>query len=248
MKPRFSGQTALVTGGSSGLGLAITRRLQAEGAFVAVLDCNPKAFAALETEFGSRGMCLQLDVTDEAAVLSVVAAVLARRGRIDVLVNSAGVTGKTSLKAHEVALADFDFVLKTNVQGPFLTSKHVLPAMVKQRYGRILHIASIAGKEGNAGMLAYSTSKAAVIGLTKVQGKEYAEEGICINALAPAVIRTAIHEGMPETQIKYMTDKIPMKRCGTLDEVAAMAAFILSPETSFTTGFTFDLTGGRAVY
>jgi 3-oxoacyl-[acyl-carrier protein] reductase len=213
-----------------------------------VLDYNPKAFAVLEEEFGDRGICMQLDVTDEAAVQSVVAAVLARRGRIDVLVNSAGVTGKTNLKAHEVELADFDFVLKTNVCGPFLTSKHVLPVMVKQGYGRILHIASIAGKDGNAGMLAYSTSKAAVIGLTKVQGKEYAENGICINALAPAVIRTVIHEGMPEAQIKYMTDKIPMKRCGTLDEVAAMAAFILSREASFSTGFTFDLTGGRAVY
>ena len=238
----------MVTGGSSGLGLAITRRLLSEGAFVAVLDYNPKAFAVLEEEFGDRGICMQLDVTDEAAVQSVVAAVLARRGRIDVLVNSAGVTGKTNLKAHEVELADFDFVLKTNVCGPFLTSKHVLPVMVKQGYGRILHIASIAGKDGNAGMLAYSTSKAAVIGLTKVQGKEYAENGICINALAPAVIRTVIHEGMPEAQIKYMTDKIPMKRCGTLDEVAAMAAFILSREASFSTGFTFDLTGGRAVY
>lgn len=248
MKPRFTNQTALVTGGSSGLGLAITRRLQAEGAFVAVLDYNPKAFAGLEKEFGSRGMCLQLDVTDEAAVLAVVAAVLARRGRIDVLVNSAGVTGKTSLKAHEVELADFDFVLKTNVRGPFLTSKHVLPVMVKQRYGRILHIASIAGKDGNAGMLAYSASKAAVIGLTKVQGKDYAESGITVNALAPAVIQTPMVDALPEAQIKYMTDKIPMKRCGTLDEVAAMAAFILSREASFTTGFTFDLTGGRAVY
>ncbi|MEO6079901.1 MAG: SDR family NAD(P)-dependent oxidoreductase [Steroidobacteraceae bacterium] len=248
MKPRFSDQTAVVTGGASGLGLAITRRLQAEGAFVAVVDYDTKAFAALEAEFDSRGMCLQLDVTDEAAVQAAIAAVLARRGRIDMLVNSAGVTGKTNLKSHEVELSDFDFVLKTNVRGPFLTSKHVLPGMVQQGYGRILHIASIAGKDGNAGMLAYSTSKAAVIGLTKVQGKDYAESGITINALAPAVIRTPIVDALPEAQVKYMTDKIPMKRCGTRDEVAAMAAFILSREATFTTGFTFDLTGGRAVY
>lgn len=248
LTPRYADQTALITGGSSGLGLAIARRLQAEGAFVAVLDHNPEEFAALETEFGDRGMCVQVDVTDEAEVQAAVAAVRKRRGRIDVLVNSAGVTGKTNLKAHEVDAADFDFVLKTNVRGPFLTSKHVLPGMVEQGYGRILHIASIAGKDGNAGMLAYSTSKAAVIGLTKVQGKDYAGTGVTINALAPAVIRTPMVDAMPAAQVQYMTEKIPMKRCGTLDEVAAMAAFILSGETAFTTGFTFDLTGGRAVY
>jgi NAD(P)-dependent dehydrogenase (short-subunit alcohol dehydrogenase family) len=120
--------------------------------------------------------------------------------------------------------------------------------MLKNNYGRILHIASIAGKEGNAGMLAYSASKAAVIAMTKVQGKEYAETGITINALAPAVIKTALVEAMPESQVKYMTDKIPMKRCGTMEELANMVAFIVSAENSFTTGFTFDLSGGRAVY
>jgi 3-oxoacyl-[acyl-carrier protein] reductase len=120
--------------------------------------------------------------------------------------------------------------------------------MLRRGYGRVLHIASIAGKEGNAGMLAYSTSKAAVIGLTKVQGKDYAGTGVTVNALAPAVINTPMVAALPEAQVKYMTDKIPMKRCGSLDEVAAIAAFIVSPEASFTTGFTFDLTGGRAVY
>jgi 3-oxoacyl-[acyl-carrier protein] reductase len=248
MTSRYSNQTALITGGSSGLGLAIARRLQAEGAFVAVLDFNPKGFAALEAVFGVHGICIQLDVTDEAAVQIAIATVLSRRGRIDVLVNSAGVTGRTNLKAHEVDSADFDFVLRTNVRGPFLTSKHILPTMVKQGYGRILHIASIAGKDGNAGMLAYSASKAAVIGMTKVQGKDYAETGVTVNALAPAVIQTPMVDAMPEAQVKYMTEKIPMKRCGTLDEVATMAAFILSRDASFTTGFTFDLTGGRAVY
>jgi 3-oxoacyl-[acyl-carrier protein] reductase len=120
--------------------------------------------------------------------------------------------------------------------------------MLKNKYGRVLHIASISGKEGNAGMLAYSTSKAAVIGMTKVQGKEYAETGVTINALAPAVIRTAMVESLPDEQVKYMTDKIPMKRCGTLEEAASVAAFIVSPEASFSTAFTFDLSGGRATY
>ncbi len=132
--------------------------------------------------------------------------------------------------------------------GSYLTSKYVLPVMLKNNYGRILHIASIAGKEGNAGMLAYSSSKAAVIGMTKVQGKEYAGTGITINALAPAVIRTALVDAMPAQQVKYMTDKIPMRRCGTLEEAANHAAFIVSEQNSFTTGFTFDLSGGRATY
>lgn len=246
--PVFSGQTAIVTGGASGLGLAITRRLQAEGAFVIVFDLDIARSAGLAQEFGARGRCAAVDVTSEAAVRSAVDAIFSERGRIDILVNSAGITGRTNLKSHEVDLADFERVMQINVRGPFLAAKAVLPVMLRRNYGRILHIASIAGKEGNAGMLAYSTSKAAVIGLTKVQGKEYAETGITVNALAPAVIKTPMVAVMPESQVKYMTDKIPMKRCGTLEEVAAIAAFILSPEASFTTGFTFDLTGGRAVY
>jgi NAD(P)-dependent dehydrogenase (short-subunit alcohol dehydrogenase family) len=245
---RFEYQIAVVTGGTSGLGLAIAQRLHAEGAFVVVLDFNPNTFPGVAAKLGSRGICLEVDVTSEVRVQAAMERVLAERGRIDVLVNSAGVTGKTNIKSHEVELSDFDFVMKTNVYGSFLTTKYALPAMLRQKYGRILHIASIAGKEGNAGMLAYSASKAAVIGMAKVQGKEYAETGVTINALAPAVIQTPMVEAMPEPQVKYMTDKIPMKRCGTLEEVAAMASFIVSREASFTTGFTFDLTGGRAVY
>ena len=130
----------------------------------------------------------------------------------------------------------------------FYTAKAVLPHMLEKNYGRVLHIASIAGKEGNARMLAYSSSKAAVIGMTKVQGKEYAETGITINALAPAVIRTPLLDEVPAEQIKYMTDKIPMKRCGTLEEISNLVAYIVSKQNSFTTGFTFDLTGGRATY
>jgi NAD(P)-dependent dehydrogenase (short-subunit alcohol dehydrogenase family) len=245
---RFEDQTAIVTGGTSGLGLAISRRLHAEGAFVVVFDCSPKTFNQLTAEFGSHALCLEVDITNESKVQAAIESVVKQRSRIDVLVNSAGVTGKTNIKSHEVALDDLDFVMRTNVYGSFLTAKHVLPVMMRQGYGRVLHIASIAGKEGNAGMLAYSASKAAVIGMAKVQGKEYAETGITINALAPAVIQTPMVDAMPEAQVNYMTSKIPMKRCGSLDEVASMATFIVSREASFTTGFTFDLTGGRAVY
>lgn len=245
---RCEGQTAIITGGTSGLGLAIARRLRSEGAFVALLDHNPERFESLTREFGAAAMCVRVDVTDEDDVRLAIGQVVERCERLDVLVNSAGVTGATNVKSHEVSAKDFDFVIRTNLHGSFLTSKHALAVMLRQGFGRILHIASIAGKEGNAGMLAYSASKAALIGLTKVQGKEYAEAGITVNALAPAVIQTPMVDALPAAQVKYMTDKIPMKRCGSLEEVAAMAAFIVSAEASFTTGFTFDLTGGRAVY
>jgi 3-oxoacyl-[acyl-carrier protein] reductase len=245
---RFTNQKAIVTGGSSGIGLAIARRLRAEGATVAIFDFDPKAFTGLATEFGADHRFVSVDVTDEAGVSAAVADLTARWGGVDILVNSAGITGMSNHKTHEIAFGDFERVVRVNLFGSFLTAKAVLPAMLARGYGRILHIASIAGKDGNAGMVSYSSSKAAVIGMTKSQGKEYAETGVTINALAPAVIQTPLVDAMPLAQVKANTDKIPMKRCGTLDEVAAMATFILSPETSFTTGFTFDLSGGRAVY
>jgi len=174
--------------------------------------------------------------------------VISKFGRIDILVTAAGITGKTNLKTHEVDPDDFQKVFNVNLNGMFYFCREVLPQMLQQNYGRIINIASIAGKEGNAGMLAYSSSKAAVIGLTKVIGKEYAETGITCNAIAPAVIRTAMVDIMPPEQVKYMTDKIPMKRTGTIDEIAELVAFMASKESSFTTGFTFDASGGRATY
>ena len=167
---------------------------------------------------------------------------------VDVLVNCAGITGKTDLRSDETDPADVERVFRVNFFGSYHTSKAILPPMAKRGYGRLLHIASIAGKEGNAGMLAYSASKAAVIAMTKVQGKEMAGTGVTVNALAPAVIRTKMVDAMPERQVRYMTDKIPMGRCGSLNEVVAMVEFIVSPGCSFTTGFTFDLSGGRATY
>ncbi len=248
MSQEFTGQTAVITGAASGLGLAIAKKLHAEGARVAMLDLNEAALQSAAKEVGENAAAFGVDITKEAQVSSVIERIGNQFGRIDILVNSAGVTGKTNIKSHEADAADVRFVFDVNFMGSFLTARAALPWMLKRNYGRILHIASIAGKEGNAGMLAYSASKAAVVGMTKVQGKEYAESGITINALAPAVIRTAMVEAMPEEQVKYMTDKIPMKRCGTLEEIAHMAAFIVSPGASFTTGFTFDMTGGRATY
>jgi len=248
LPPVFSEQIAIVTGGASGIGRAIVERLQRQGAFVVAFDRDTARVAELAAQWDARGKCVAVDVTEETEVQRAVEAVAADRGRIDILINSAGITGRTNVKAHEVELDDFERVMRVNVRGPFLMSKAVLPFMLRRGYGRVLHIASIAGKEGNAGMLAYSTSKAAVIGLTKVQGKDYAGTGVTVNALAPAVVKTPMVAALPEAQVKYMTDKIPMNRCGSLDEVAAIAAFIVSPEASFTTGFTFDLTGGRAVY
>ena len=167
---------------------------------------------------------------------------------IDVLVNSAGITGQTNLKSDETDPADVERVFRVNFFGSYHTSKAVLPQMIKRGYGRLLHIASIAGKEGTPGMIAYSASKAAVIGMTKVQGKEVAGTGVTVNALAPAVIQTPLVDALPEQLVKSMIDKIPMGRRGSLDEFVAMVEFIVSPQCSFTTGFTFDLSGGRATY
>jgi 3-oxoacyl-[acyl-carrier protein] reductase len=258
---RFDGQVAIVTGGAQGIGFGIAQRLGQEGARIVLLDIDAKRLIEAGRTLTDRQgagtpgaahpaapMLLPTDVTDAAQVQAAVAAALDAHGRIDVLVNAAGITGQTNVPTDQVDPADFDRVMALNVRAMFLCIRAALPAMRKANYGRIVNIASVAGKEGNAGMLAYSTSKAAVIGLTKVVGKELAETGITCNAIAPAVVRTAMVAALPEAQVKYMTDKIPMKRTGEIAEIAALAAFAASRECSFTTGFTFDATGGRATY
>ncbi|MEX0770592.1 MAG: SDR family NAD(P)-dependent oxidoreductase [Balneolaceae bacterium] len=248
MENQWTDKTAIITGGAGGLGYALAKRLLSKGVKVALLDHRQKALDRAVADTDENAHPYQVDVTNVGAVKAAVDHFAARTSEIHILVNCAGITGATNLKSHEVDLEDFDNVLAVNVKGCLTTFQAVIPYMLEQNYGRVLHIASIAGKEGNAGMLAYSASKGAVIAMTKVQGKEYAETGILVNALAPAVIRTEIVEKLPDSQVKYMTDKIPMKRCGTLEEFAAMASFIVSEENSFTTGYTYDLTGGRAVY
>jgi 2-dehydro-3-deoxy-L-rhamnonate dehydrogenase (NAD+) len=240
-----------IIGAASGIGRAATDFLAGEGATVACLDSNAegaKGAAAAIGQKGGQAFAQAIDVAEPKSAGEALAAVIARVGQLHGLVNCAGITGRTNIKGHEVDLEDFDRVYRINLRGALIVSQAVLPHMLGYGYGRILHIASIAGKEGNAGMAAYSASKAGLIGLVKSIGKDYAESGVTINALAPAVIRTPMVDALPEATVKYMTDKIPMHRCGELSEAAQLIAWIVSPACSFTTGFTFDLTGGRATY
>lgn len=250
--PRFQNQTAIVTGGADGIGKAIVQRLAAEGANVTIFDisvANAEATVGELAESGLRTEVEIVDISDEASVRSGIESVVsASGGALDIMINCAAIVGPTSTRITEVTTEEFDLETAINLRGTFLMTKYALLAMEKNNYGRILNFASIAGKEGNAGMSPYSSTKAGVIGLVKSAGKEFAETGITVNAIAPAVIRTPMVEGIDPAQVKYMTDRIPMKRCGTLDEIAALSCWITSPEASFCTGFTFDLTGGRAVY
>lgn len=248
MLNNFGNKVAVITGAASGLGLAIAEKLAGYGVKLALLDTNHDELLKVQAQLQGENEIYPVDVRVEDAIKRTIDEVQKKFGTIHILINSAGIVGETNIRSHETETENIKAVMDVNFMGSFLTSKYCLPIMLQQVYGRILHIASIAGKEGNAGMIAYSASKAAVIAMAKVQGKEYAETGITVNALAPAVIRTQMVEHMPDEQVKYMTDKIPMKRCGTLAEFANMAAFIVSDANSFTSGFTFDLSGGRATY
>ena len=237
-----------IVGAGRGIGKAAAMHVASHGVRVACLDRDGESAQATASEIGSRAIAHPLEVAEEASIPPAIDAAARKFGRIDALVNCAGITGRTNVPGHEVDLADFDLVYRVNLRGPFLLSKAVLPHMLARKYGRVLHVASIAGKEGNAGMTAYSATKAGLIGMVKSLAKDYVEQGITINALAPAVIRTPMVEALPQATIDYMTAKIPMRRCGELDEAAQMIAWIVSPACSFTSGFTFDLSGGRATY
>lgn len=248
---RFAGQVAVVSGGADGLGKGIAERIAAEGGTVALFDINEQLLEETVHAFKSRGLAVSghvVDISSEEMVRESFAAVQTAYGRIDVMVNSAGIIGPTSTKITEYSTEAFDQIYAVNQKGTFLMTKYAIKAMEKANYGRILLMASIAGKEGNPGMVGYSTTKSAVIGLVKSVGKEYAETGIRINGLAPAVIKTAMVENADPAQVAYMVSRIPMNRLGTVEEVAAMSAWIVSQECSFSTGFIFDLTGGRATY
>jgi len=241
----LTGQTAIVTGAATGLGEAIARRFAAAGAIVAVADRDLAGAEAVAESIN--GFAVQTDITQSISVRTATEAVLARTGRIDILVNNAGIAGKAA-PIWEQTEEDWSLAIAINLTGLFHFCKSVLPHMRERKYGRIVNIASIAGKEGNPNMCPYSASKAGVIGLTKSIAKEVATEGICINAVAPAVIRTKILEQLTPQQVSYMTDRIPMKRTGLPEEIAAVVHFLASPDSSFVTGQCYDASGGRATY
>jgi 2-dehydro-3-deoxy-L-rhamnonate dehydrogenase (NAD+) len=240
-----------VVGAASGIGKAAALLMARQGVTVHAIDRDKAGAEATAGEIaavGGKSTAYAADITDEKSATACFERLLSSVEQLHGAVNCAAMTGKTNIKAHEVSLANFDEVYRINLRGALVVSQVVLPHMLEKGYGRILHIASIAGKDGNAGMTAYSATKAGLIGMVKSMGKDYAESGITINALAPAVIRTPMVAALPDATIKYMTDKIPMRRTGELDEAAQIIAWIVSPACSFTTGFTFDLTGGRATY
>ena len=242
----FSGRTAVVTGGCKGIGLGIAKRLADAGAAVAVWDMNPDplrnatAGAAFDAIFA-------VDVTEPASVEQAVQDTLAQLGRIDILVNNAGVAGPT-MPTWDYPLAEWDRVIATDLTGVFLCCRAVAPVMLEQESGRIINIASVAGKEGNANASAYSAAKAGVIALTKSLGKELAQSGIIVNCVAPAMVETDLLQEMTREYIAGVTAKIPMGRLGTVQENADMVAWLCSDECSFSTGAVFDVSGGRATY
>lgn len=248
---RFKHQVAVVSGGAEGLGKAIALRLGKEGAKLVLFDLNSLQLEKTLQEFKSEGVTaigVKVNIAFEEEVKQGYSAAFDAFGRIDVMVNSAGIVGPTSTSILDYDVADYDKVYQVNLRGAFLMSKYALQYMTKQKYGRVLLIASIAGKEGNPFMAGYSSTKAGVIGLVKGLGKEFAEKGITVNGLAPAVIKTAMNEHTAPDQLAYMTSKIPMNRLGTVTEVAAMSSYIVSGENSFSTGFVYDISGGRATY
>ena len=246
---RMDGRVAVVTGGGQGIGEAISRRLAAAGAKVGVFDMNEANANRVATAIG--GVPLVGDLTKEADLERVFAEIAAKAGPVDVLVNNAGVASRKGrdVPIWESVREDWEFVMNINVTGLVLCCKAVLPGMIQRGYGRIVNIASIAGKEGNPKMAPYSASKAAVICLTKSLSKELIGKGdICVNSVAPAVIQTPILDQLDEAQVKMMLSKIPLGRTGKPDEVAALVHFLSSSDCSFTTGFCFDISGGRATY
>ena len=251
MSGRFKDQIAVVTGAGSGIGLGISRRIALEGGTVIMADIDQPSLESARELIGEvPGMLRQaaVDIRDEAGTRYLMQDTVARHGKLDIVVNSAGIVGPSATNIVDFELQSFRKVLDVNLLGSFIVTKHAVNEMLRTGYGRILLLASISGKEGNPGMAGYSTSKAGVIGLTKAIGKEYAHTQITINALAPAMISTPLAEKLDPAKLSFLTGKIPMGRLGTIDEVAALACWIVSPEASFSTGAIFDLSGGRATY
>ncbi|MEP6942392.1 MAG: SDR family NAD(P)-dependent oxidoreductase [Betaproteobacteria bacterium] len=243
----FNDRVAVITGGAVGIGFAVAQRLVASGARVSLWDRDPAALAKAAASLGAGTDTRKVDVADAGAVEATAREVAAALSRIDVLVCSAGITGPNTT-LWEYPVDAWKQVIDVNLNGLFFCNRAVVPFMRARDYGRIVNIASVAGKEGNPNASAYSTSKAGVIGLTKSLGKELAKTGIRVNCVTPAAVKTAIFDQMSQQHIDFMLSKIPLGRFGAVDEIAAMVAWLCSEECSFSTGAVFDLSGGRATY
>src|SRR6266852_2329901 len=247
MALELTGQTAIVTGAATGIGEAIARRLARAGATIAVADLDAEGAQAVATSIGCGSFGVAIDISRSDSVKQTIAGVLARRGQIDILVNNAGLAGKGA-PLWEQTDEDWQRIIAVNMTGVFNCCRAVITHMRGRKYGRIVNIASIAGKEGNPNMTGYSATKAGVIAFTKSLAKEVAVDGICVNSVAPAVIRTKILEQLTQAQVDYMTERIPMRRTGTPEEIAAVVHFLASPDCSFVTAQCYDASGGRATY
>lgn len=248
---RFEGQVAVVTGGASGIGAGIAERLGKEGAAVMLFDTNEAVLlkqALAMKKAGCKVDAYVVDITSEKQVGALIEEVVDRNSRLDIMVNCAGIVGPSATNASDYSVDDFRKVIEVNLTGAFIMTKYAIEPMVAQNYGRILLIGSIGGKEGNPGMAGYASSKSGVMGLVKGVGKEYAGTGVTVNGIAPAVIATPMNRDTAPEMLEYMKQKIPMGRLGTVEEVAALACWIVSNEASFNTGFIFDMSGGRATF
>jgi 2-dehydro-3-deoxy-L-rhamnonate dehydrogenase (NAD+) len=243
----LAGQTAIVTGAATGIGEAIAVRLAYAGATVAIIDLDLAGGRRVADTLANGSFAIEANVANSASVEQAVSETLNRTGKIDILVNNAGIAG-TAACVWEQTDEDWHRNLEVNLTGVFYCCRAAVPSMRRQGYGRIVNMASIAGKEGNPRMAPYSASKAGVIALTKSLGKELATEGICVNAVTPAVIQTKILDQLTPTQIAYMTDRIPMRRTGRAEEIAYVVHFLASRECSFVTAQCYDASGGRATY
>jgi 2-dehydro-3-deoxy-L-rhamnonate dehydrogenase (NAD+) len=242
MAARFAGRTAIVTGGVSGIGAGIAARLTAEGARVSLWDRDAAALAKADAPLKAG-----VDVTDAEAVQRAADETAAAFGRIDILIACAGITGPNA-PTWEYEVAEWDHVIDVNLNGVFYCNRAAVPHMLRRDYGRIVNIASIAGKEGNPNAAAYSASKAGVIGLTKSLGKELAKTNVRVNCVTPAAVRTPLFAQMTQEHIDFMLSKIPLGRFGEIDEIASLVGWLASEECSFSTGGVFDISGGRATY